>query len=59
MSFPKRADHFLAWSKLMLQQAVVPDHPQYKSNKGGMSSRQLRRKRFRKRKRHNRKRKED
>jgi len=31
-SFPKRADHFREWSKLMLEQAVVPDRPQYKSS---------------------------
>jgi len=56
-SFPRRADHFREWSKLMLDQARVPDRPQYKSTsstksvKGGMTSRRKRGKRFRRRKR--------
>lgn len=27
---PKRADHFREWSKMMLEQAIVPDRLQYK-----------------------------
>lgn len=58
MSHPKRADHFREWSKMMLEQAVVPDRLQYKglspsskkSNKG-KKLRRKRRKRFRVRKR--------
>jgi len=52
-TFPKRADHFKKWASLMLEQATVPDRPQYKkSGKGGRKPRKLRRKRFlRKRKR--------
>jgi len=34
MSHPKRADAFREWSKLMLEQAIVPDRLQYK----GLSS---------------------
>jgi len=55
MSYPKRADHFKAWSEMMLKQAVVPDRLQYKSTsknvKGMNSSSPTRRKRFRRRKR--------
>lgn len=29
--FPKRADHFKKWSQLMLEQAIVPDRPQFKT----------------------------
>jgi len=32
MSHPKRADHFREWSKLMLEQAIVPERVQYKSS---------------------------
>jgi len=28
--YPRRADHFREWSKLMLEQAIVPDRVQYK-----------------------------
>jgi len=30
MSHPKRADAFKEWSRMMLEQAVVPDRLQYK-----------------------------
>lgn len=33
--FPRRADRFREWSKLMLEQAVVPERPQYKTNSHG------------------------
>jgi len=55
MSYPKRVDHFRAWSKLMMEQATVPDRPSYKKNaragKGGKKTRRGRRKRFLRRKR--------
>jgi len=54
MSYPKRVDHFRAWSKLMMEQATVPDRPSYKSaraGKGGKRTRRGRRKRFLVRKR--------
>jgi len=55
MSHPKRADHFREWSKMMLEQATVPDRLQYKSTsksvKGMNKLSTTRRKRFRKRKR--------
>lgn len=35
--YPKRADHFREWSKLMLEQAIVPDRVQYKRNGTGTS----------------------
>lgn len=53
-SHPRRADHFREWSKLMLEQAIVPERPQYKSIKGGMTLRTKRPKRFLRRKRRNR-----
>jgi len=31
-SHPRRADHFKEWSKLMLEQAIVPERPQYKTH---------------------------
>lgn len=31
MSFPRRVSHFIQWSKLMVEQATVPDRPQYKT----------------------------
>lgn len=58
MTHPKRADAFREWSKLMLEQAIVPDRLQYKSTSTSsksvkrMNKRSTkRRKRFRKRKR--------
>lgn len=37
-SHPRRVDHFREWSKLMMEQALVPERPQYKSNKVRSSS---------------------
>lgn len=54
-SYPKRADHFLQWAKLMAQQAIVPDRVSHKSSKGGKKPSTKRRKRFRKRRKRNRK----
>lgn len=38
-SHPRRVDHFREWSKLMMEQAIVPDRPQYKSTRGPAKSR--------------------
>jgi len=61
--YPRRADAFREWSKLMLEQAIVPDRLQYKSTsksvKGMNRPSKTRRKHFRKRKRRNRKRQRD
>lgn len=53
MSHPKQLKAFLQWSKLMQEQATVPDRLQYKgvSVKGKKSRRKKRKKRFRSRKR--------
>lgn len=37
--YPKRVDRFREWSKLMQEQAIVPDRVQYKSNGRGRSRR--------------------
>lgn len=37
MTHPKRADAFKEWSRMMLEQATVPDRLQYKSLQGKTS----------------------
>lgn len=52
MSYPRRADHFREWSKLMLEQALVPERVQYKGSSSTKSVKGMNR-RFRKRRKRN------